>query len=369
MTTSNRKSYFHHNINFFHVFCIKDLFTFVVIAGLEWTPECEAIFLLGGAAGNMAKSELVAVANTAYNYVEVFDINMERIFTTNLPEHMPAGRFYMSAVVVKDAGKTDIYVLGGGSHMTEVDEEGVSGWSYSERSVWKYSLCDNKWRVMSEMTVARAYTVAVYIDGYIYLAGGWNHTDRTLSSVERYHISDNTWHTTRDLPYELVYAAGCSMSGVAYISGGRKPRGVISSDVLCYDADRDEWKVTVSLVTARHLHMMCCSGQHLYVVGGGGGKYLLDSVERWSPGEATFTLMTNSTMPWKRQCTSAVYHDNKIYVLGGYGTSCRSPDKARATDSVLVLDVTTGRWRELDSPLSALSRPVKSCCCVLVTPP
>ena len=164
---------------------------FLVIAGPVWTPESITIFLLGGAAGEVFETEHVGVSNIAYDHVEVFDIIKKRFCTRNLPPSMPDGRFDMSAVLVNDAGSTDIYIIGGASYATEIAAAGGQIGSHSEKTVWKYSLCDHKWHVMSEMRVARTTTVAVYINGYIFVAGGWNHTYLVLSSVERFKISKN----------------------------------------------------------------------------------------------------------------------------------------------------------------------------------
>jgi N-acetylneuraminic acid mutarotase len=76
-----------------------------------------------------------------------------------------------------------------------------------------------------------------------------------------------------------------------------------------------------------------------YVVGGfGADRGTLASVERWRPGDATWTSLP--PLPIAVHHPAAVAWGGRLYVLGGY----RGPGLAGATDAVQVFDPASATW-------------------------
>lgn len=79
---------------------------------------------------------------------------------------------------------------------------------------------NNKWETIHSMDLARYYTSATVLNGYIYVAGGWNNGDDKTTYVELYDPITNDW--TKVVPMRKARSefALVELNGSLYAIGG-----------------------------------------------------------------------------------------------------------------------------------------------------
>ncbi|ESN99721.1 hypothetical protein HELRODRAFT_176481 [Helobdella robusta] len=85
-------------------------------------------------------------------------------------------------------------------------------------------------------------------------------------AVEQYVPSENRWYMAEPLPHAVANLAGCVWNGTMFVSGGRDPWTrclVYQYDPLC-----NKWFAKAPMLTARTDHVMTCTGNKIFAVGG-----------------------------------------------------------------------------------------------------
>jgi len=213
-------------------------------------------------------------------------------------------RFVPSAVMGTDGR---IYLLGGTSTSicSSYPDEVATPVAYNNA----YNLTDGTWTTLAPMPTARfAFGAITGSDGRIYAIGGNSGCftncpgQEFLNTVEIYNPSSDTWTTGAPMPTAragLVLANG--PDGRIYAIGGYGAGGVQGSGALstveAYDPKLDRWFVEPSLTTARGDPAAATdSNGVIYVMGGMGASWPLDTVEAFYP-QMTPTSTATPTDP------------------------------------------------------------------------
>ena len=190
---------------------------------------------------------------------------------------MPGGaRRFLTAAVV---GRT-LYAIGGESASCSAS----SGTALN--TLEAYNLDTATWTTRASMPTARRFPAAGVVNGIIYVVGGDQAGDPSVSAtVEAYDPATNTWSTKAPLPQGRSRLATGVMDGVLYVVGG-SGSGVFTTSLFAYDASTGTWSQKQFMPAVlgawtgtngstfggeRAEHAVASLGGRLYAMGGLGG--------------------------------------------------------------------------------------------------
>jgi N-acetylneuraminic acid mutarotase len=90
------------------------------------------------------------------------------------------------------------------------------------------------------------------VDGKLYVVGGVDDTNTTLSSVECFDLSTGVWSGVAPISTERYYHGVAVVDGKLYAMGGGDNTTTILSSVECFDPSTGQWSATAAMSTARH---------------------------------------------------------------------------------------------------------------------
>jgi N-acetylneuraminic acid mutarotase len=152
-----------------------------------------------------------------------------------------------------------------------------------------YDTATNKWRSLPPMHVRRDHAYGAVIDGRLYVAGGRDRPDYTLTALEEYDPSSNVWSERAALPTGRSGGNGAALGGRFYTFGGEGDKASASGvfdNVEAYDPARDSWKRYEPMDHPRHSLSAAAVGASIYLSGGvphAGGVGVVSMVESFQP--------------------------------------------------------------------------------------
>ncbi len=139
--------------------------------------------------------------------------------------------------------------------------------------------------------------------------------------------------------------AVASVGNALYVFGGNGTRGILDS-VEAVDLERGESREIARLSMPRSWLQAASDGTHIYVVGGSTGmidRAKLSLVERWTPSSGEWKTL--APLPEPRANPGVVFHEGRLYAIGGVG-----PNDKRAS-TVFIYDSAADTWsRGADMP-------------------
>jgi N-acetylneuraminic acid mutarotase len=87
---------------------------------------------------------------------------------------------------------------------------------------------------------------AAVVDGKLYVMGGYDSQNLTLSFVERYDPSTNAWEAAAPMSTARRALAAAVVDGKLYVMGGHDGQNWLSS-IERYDPAKDEWVTMASM--------------------------------------------------------------------------------------------------------------------------
>jgi subtilisin family serine protease len=132
------------------------------------------------------------------------------------------------SLLVRAEGR--LYNLGGQSATATGGQERV------------YDIATDTWSRIARMPVRVTKPAGGYIDGRIYVVGGWEYLGDAVGVTQVYDPATDTWSRGADLPTGVA-AAGYAVAGdTLYVIGGRPAGGEVGTrEVWAYDAAGDAW--------------------------------------------------------------------------------------------------------------------------------
>ena len=250
-----------------------------------------------------------------------------------------------AAVVTKN---NFMYVIGGTFDPSDSTSK------VAESSLQRYDTGRNHWIQLCPMNVARYTHTAVCLGDHIYVMCGIGNDGKSLCSVEKYSILEDKWDTITEFPRAVYGAAAAIHGGKIYVSGGycSSQSPYVQTGVYTQCPKSLQWLLVGNLSCGRYDHAMCSysGAQHgqLVVIGGkDSSNYRKSEMEVFdilssldaNVSVVTSQLVKGTSMPFKcsEMGNACVYHDSKIYVVGGYSDTVK--------DTVLKYDLVKKEWQ------------------------
>jgi N-acetylneuraminic acid mutarotase len=194
-----------------------------------------------------------------------------------------------------------------------------------------YDAAANAWALSTPLLTPRAGHVAVTgHDGTIYVIGGYDNNQNTLSSVEALHPSASQWTNVASMNmarYQLAVVTG--PDGKIYAIGGVPASGTLTNTVEVYDPAADSWTIgplppgPPSLPVAMEGIAAAVGPDGLIYVMGGADytPTIYNTLYSYDPATAGATWVQRENMPTPRANLVAVTGpDGLIYAIGGGNT-------------------------------------------------
>ena len=196
-------------------------------------------------------------------------------------------------------------------------------------SAYVYDTVTRKWSNF-KLSAPHAYGVAVACNGKIFLAGGFDSNDRSLSvtaAVDIYDVSTGQWTTAKLSEGRAFIAAAAAGNTVIFGSGS------YSSAVDIYDMSTNQWSATTLSVPRTSLSG-AAAGTKIVFAGGYAGNAISSVADIY---DVTTKLWSTANLSAPRTSPAAASAGNKILFVGGRGDD-------NFINAVDVYDVNTGEW-------------------------
>lgn len=195
------------------------------------------------------------------------------------------------------------------------------------------SSSNNIWSEAEGMPIPwRSEMPVVLIDGYIYVAGGFD----GLDVLERYDPATDTWEALASMPEGRHHNMAAAYDGQLYAFGGSiSPLNFIASNsVWRYDPASNAWSALDPMPEARMSGVAVTLGDKIYIVG---GSNAFESLLEFTPDNGDWRVLDAPTAP--RDHTNAVGFNSELWVIGGRGAG-------REAHEVEIFDPISETWRD-----------------------
>ncbi len=159
-------------------------------------------------------------------------------------------------------------------------------------TAYVYSATSQRWQQIASLPDAISGAAGAFIDGTMYVAGGWRDSGATTKAVYAYRPSSNTWSRVADLPDELSAASVAVLAGQMYVVGGCNGScAPTSAAVYRYDPESDTWSRLADYPQV--VELAACAGLASEVICAGGANADTESdtasTYRYHPDTDTWT--------------------------------------------------------------------------------
>ena len=183
-------------------------------------------------------------------------------------------------------------------------------------------------------------------DATIYSIGGYN--GNFTSAAYTYNPGTQKWSSIADAPVGLAGGVAAFVNGTLYLIGGFLGGDVTSSSVYAYDPGTNSWSQVASLPQAIYSPGLAVLNGQIYVVGG-----CLDAacnataeVYEYNPASNTWTQLPNYPKPVSNFACAGI--DGEIVCAGGNDTS-----SSQVLSSTYIYRPNSGVWTQgADMPYS-----------------
>ena len=201
----------------------------------------------------------------------------------------------------------------------------------------------SEWGKRGELVEPNSEMAVAYLDGKIYVVGGYPSTRESVDTVQVYDVAADKWELTTPYPTTINHASAVALDGLLYViggqtnAGGRRERSRYTDAVHAYDPKTRQWTPRAPMPTKRSAMAHDIIDGKLYVAGGrpprGHDFAVYDpKADKWT---------TLPALPTQRNHMAAAAIDGKLYVVGGrFGGGFRS----EITAALEVYDPATNQW-------------------------
>ena len=184
-----------------------------------------------------------------------------------------------------------------------------------------------EWGARAPLIEANSEMAVAYLDGKIYVVGGYPATRISVDTVQVYDVETDSWHLTTPYPTTINHASAIGLDGILYVIGGQTSAGGQGSDagytsaVHAFDPKTAAWTARAPMPTARSAMAHGVIDGRIYVAGGRPPRGHDFAV--YDPGADTWTSLPD--LPTARNHMAAAAIGGKLYVAGGrFGGGFRS---------------------------------------------
>lgn len=188
------------------------------------------------------------------------------------------------------------------------------------------------WTTLAKMPTARSEMPAVYLDGRIYVPGGFGNNFRIEDEIvfEAYDIATDSWKRLADIPLERAnHHALAVYGGQIYLFNDWDGGGT-----LRYDPATNGWTELTPPPEARYAGAAVAWEDYIYLVGGVGSGST-NAVLRYDPTMDSWAVLAAHRQ--RREHVAAAVLAGEIYLLGGR--------LDRDFNIVEIYNIAEDRWR------------------------
>lgn len=224
---------------------------------------------------------------------------------------------------------------------------------------YAYDADAGSWQRIADLPAPRENAVGGFVDGRLYVAGGWDGKGNLTSTTFAYDPAADRWTRVADIPAPSAAASGAVADGGLYIVSG-------CTTVMCteatptyrYDPDDDAWTRLADY--PEHVVMAGCAtpGEGLVCAGGlvpaefAGDEHPVSSAYRYVPGSDAWTAV--AALPYPVWGASSAGADGRLQMVGGITGDI-------ITNQAVEFDPATGAWSALPNATYPMFRGGAAC--------
>ena len=160
--------------------------------------------------------------------------------------------------------------------------------------------------------MGRAYHTAVWLNGLVYVGGGYEAGWKASFTINCYDPVKNSWSSPINTPY--YYFAMTELNNKLLIAGGEDKSNKVTNQILIMD---DGQLKNYTKMTIARLSAVAAGHQGMLIITGGYDKgERLSSTELFDSTNGQW--YTCSDLPQPHNWLRSVIVDNILYLLGGY---------------------------------------------------
>jgi N-acetylneuraminic acid mutarotase len=217
------------------------------------------------------------------------------------------------------------------------------------------------WRAIAPMPQARENAAGGFVNGKLYVVGGWNLQGNPTSTTYVYDPAKNSWSRAADLPAAAAVGAAAVVGGRLYMVAGCSTFACdtesSASSVFRYDPWTNAWTKVASYPQDEVL--LGCAGSGDGLVCAGGTSPVTDNTTEatYQYTAATDTWTRVADMPRATWGMAYAGAGGKLQLVGGVVPA----DGSRTTNQAEEYDPATNTWTELPNATHALYRGGAAC--------
>lgn len=184
--------------------------------------------------------------------------------------------------------------------------------------LWRYDTVGGTWSQLATNTLnggGRGYGTMEYIDGKLYLYGGYRGPSH-LTLMTCYDITTDTWSAKTPSTLGRAYCTSCVIDGKMYVVGGALTGELdVSNTLQRYDPVTNSWSLLANVPASLGGGACCNYGNRLYLFGGYNTGGTLTSIRVYDPLTDQWSSLPNLTH--YRRFARAYPIGDRVYLHAG----------------------------------------------------
>ncbi|XP_039271810.2 uncharacterized protein LOC120346194 isoform X1 [Styela clava] len=207
--------------------------------------------------------------------------------------------------------------------------------------------CDTNIAFPTLLKKPRAYHGVCYLDGMLYVVGGFD-GQLTYNSCDRYNLISGKWKKMCGMHHRRCYVGVAELDKLIYAVGGSEGGGehLRLKSAEKYDPNVNVWTRLPDMTERRSDAGVCGLSGKIYVAGGFTGHQCVFSVEYFDTESQQWSRIIPMRIP--RSGVTVIAYKNRVLALGGFDGNSSRLNSVEAYDPQLNLwttwpDMSTGR--------------------------
>jgi N-acetylneuraminic acid mutarotase len=203
------------------------------------------------------------------------------------------------------------------------------------------ALAAGSWDPLPPLEQARQEVAGAYLNGALYVVGGFGAAGETLASAERWREGAAAWEPLPPMPVAVNHPAAAAIDGRLIVIGGFRGPGLQNATdaVQVFDPDAGSWRLAAPMPSARGGLAAAVLGDRVIAVGGARDGVSLGDVAAYDPAADSWTELT--PLPTPRDHLGVAVLDGRLHAVGG--RTGRSDFTLRTHE---VYDPTDNTWAD-----------------------
>ncbi|GLZ78790.1 hypothetical protein Afil01_35970 [Actinorhabdospora filicis] len=219
-----------------------------------------------------------------------------------------------------------------------------------------YNPADKTWKAIADIPEPLMQAQGEFVDGKLYVTGGWDNGDPNNSETYAYDPGSNTWSQKSDNPQPMAAAGHAVLDGKIYLVGGCVDGATCpkSNLVQTYDAANDAWETLTSYPTS--IAYAACGALGGQIVCAGGNATAGSTKQTWSYDPSSATWTQKADMPADVWAASYGVGNDRLVVSNGVVNA-----SSGLTNATYAFDAGANTWSTLGNAINTLYRGAGTC--------